>query len=111
MKYGNRFYMQVSRAICDEEHTKNLSVGARYLFITLNELEQRFCGRSGNDHFLRSDQQLAEDMNVSVRSIKKYKAELREYASDLVFMSKGRYVDRETKKKSEQEYTCYRILR
>lgn len=111
MKYGNSFFMQVSRTICDKEHTNNLSIGARMLFVTLNELEQRFCGKSDYDFFLRSDEQLAQDMNVSVCSIKKYKAELKLHARDLVEIKKGRYIDKETRKKSEQIYTSYRILR
>lgn len=109
MKYGNNYFMQLSRAICDGEHVKNLSVGARLLFVTLNELEQKYCNHN-KDFFFRSDNQLADDMGVSPRAIKKYKAELREYATDLVTMKKGRYVD-ENGKYSEQAYTSYHILR
>lgn len=46
MKYGNEFYMQLSREICSEYYVEKLSLGARMLFVTLNELEQCFCGNN-----------------------------------------------------------------
>ncbi len=102
--------MQLSRHICDEEHKEKLSIGARMLFVTLNELEQRYCNE-GKTFFVRSNEQLAEDMGVSINSIKKYKAELRNNATDLVRIGIGRYVDKRTGKKSEEYFTTYSILR
>lgn len=110
MKHNNNYYMQLSRHICDEEHKEKLSIGARMLFVTLNELEQRYCNE-GKTFFVRSNEQLAEDMGVSINSIKKYKAELRNNATDLVRIGTGRYMDKRTGKKSEEYFTTYSILR
>ena len=110
MKHNNNYYMQLSRHICDEEHKEKLSIGARMLFVTLNELEQRYCNE-GKTFFVRSNEQLAEDMGVSINSIKKYKAELRKNATDLVKMGIGRYKDKKTGKMSEEYITTYSILR
>jgi len=86
MKHGNVFFMQVSRGIRDDKH-KDLSIGARALFLELNELEQRFCS-DNKTLFYRTDEQLAQDMGVSLGSLKKYKKELKEKASDLVLIQK-----------------------
>ena len=110
MKHNNNYYMQLSRHICDEEHKEKLSIGARMLFVTLNELEQRYCNE-GKTFFVRSNEQLAEDLGVSINSIKKYKAELRNNATDLVRIGIGRSGDNRSGKKSEEYFTTYSILR
>lgn len=107
MKYDNTFYMQLSRSIFDEEH-KNLSVGAKWLFVVLNELEQRYCTRK-TKWFFRSDEELANDAGYSIGTLKKYKAELKKNANDLVVLGKCHWIDPETGKKSEKAVTSYTI--
>ena len=108
MKHNNAFYMQLTRRICDEEHVAKLSIGARMLYVTLNELEQRFCQEK--QYFYRCDKDLANDMGVSINSLKKYKKELKENAQDLVKMGKGKKVY-DNGKKSEKSFTTYQILK
>lgn len=109
MKNGNTFFMQVSRAIFDKEHA-HLSNGAKMLFVVLNELEQRYCGR-GKDWFYRTDEELAKDMNVSIHTLQKYKAELKNGAKDLVRINKMKWIDEISGKLSEKAVTSYHILR
>ena len=44
MKHGNKFYLELTREIFTDEY-KDLSVGAKWLFVVLNELEQRYTGK------------------------------------------------------------------
>ncbi len=108
-KYGNTHYLQLSRIIFTDEY-KNLSNGAKWLFVVLNELEQRFTtGREdGEDFFFRSDADLAEDAGMSITTLKRYKAELRK--TSLVKLYQMHWVDKKTGKKSEKKVTAYRIL-
>ena len=107
MKHGNSFYLELTRDIFTEEY-KNLSVGAKWFFVVLNELEQRYTGK-GNDFFFRTDEQLVDDTGFSINTVRKYKAELKRTA--LVKIGKGHWIDPATGKKSEKRYTAYRILR
>lgn len=107
MKHGNRFYLELTRELFSEEY-KGLSVGAKWLFVVLNELEQKYTGK-GCDFFFRTDEQLVEDTGFSIGTVRKYKAELKD--TDLVRIGKGHYVDPSTGKKSEKRFTAYRILK
>lgn len=107
MKHGNSFYLQLTRELFTEEY-KDLSNGAKWLFVVLNELEQRYTGK-GCDFFYRIDEELAKDAGCSVRSVKNYKKELRD--TGLVQMWNGHFVDSETGKKSEKKFSFYRILK
>ena len=109
MKYDNVYFLQLSRAIFDGEHT-HLSKGAKWVFVVLNELEQRYCS-NGMKWFYRSDEDLALDTGYSLSTLKKYKRELRENAPDLVKMGKCHWIDKENNKKSEKYVTSYTILR
>lgn len=109
MKYNNTFYMQVSRAIFDEQHS-DLSLGAKSLFFLLNELEQRYCSKE-TDYFYRSNEDLAQDLNISLGTLKKYKSELLNKAPDLVQSCKVFWKDKATGKRSKKHVTGYRILR
>ena len=112
MKTGNSHFLQLSRDIFTDEYA-GLSNGSKWLFVILNELEQRFCsgnGESNRNFFFYSDEQLAEFSGLSLKTIKKYKAELRHYPQ-LVQISYGHWNDKKTGKKSEKKVTCYRILR
>ena len=109
-KYGNSHYLQLSRAIFTDEYA-HLSIGAKWLFVVLNELEQRYTtGREGGeDFFFRSDLELAADAGISITTLKRHKAELKK--SGLVKIWQAHFVDRKTGKKSEKKITAYRVLR
>ena len=106
MKHGNTFYMELSREIFTEKYA-GLSNGAKWLFVVLNELEQRFTGK-GCDFFYRTDEELAIDANISLATLKRYKKELK--SSDLVKMWNGHFV-LPNGKKSEKKFSCYKILK
>lgn len=108
MKYNNKFFMQVTRCIFDEQH-KNLSVGAKWLFIVLNECEHKYCA-NGKSYFTRSDEELAKDAGYSINTLKKYKAELKKNAQDLVEIGRVRWCD-DQGRKSLQAITGYKILK
>ena len=89
MKYKNEYYMQITRRIVNDDACKTLSINAKWLYIVLKELEQRFC--SGNKRFfLRSDTQLADDTGMSLPTLKRAKVELA--ATDLITTGTGWYV-------------------
>ncbi len=106
MKHGNTFYLELSREIFSDQY-KDLSNGAKWLFVVLNELEQRYTGK-GCDFFYRTDAELANDANLSLATLKRYKAELRN--TQLVQMWNGHFADKDGKK-SEKKFSCYRILK
>lgn len=109
MKYGNDYYLQLSRHIFDERY-KDLSVNAKWLYVVLNELEQRYVNNKSKDNwFFRSDEELAKDTNISLRTLKRAKAELR--ATGLIEVSQMHFVDKETGKKSKKKITAYYIPR
>lgn len=105
MKHGNCFYLELPRTIFTEEYSY-LSVGARWLYVVLNELEQRFTGKDC-DFFFRTDADLAADAGVSLATLKRYKAELRD--SGLVQIWVG-HLAYENGRRSEKKFTYYRVL-
>lgn len=104
MKHNNVFFMQVSREIWKYD----ISDKAKLLFFWLNELEQRYTGEK-EDFFFRTDEELANDLSWSLKTLKNVKAELRK--TDLIQLSKVHWVNKETGKKSEKWVTGYRILK
>lgn len=108
MKKGNIFYMELSRAIFDDKH-KDLSRNAKWLFVCLNELEQRFCPDRGRDWFLSTDKDLCDITGFSINTLKAAKSELRK--TDLVEVSRGQWIYADTGKSSIKQPTKYRILR
>lgn len=106
MKYGNTFYMQLSRAIFTEQY-ENLSVNAKWLFCVLNELEQRYTGKK-EDFFFRSNKDLARDSGLKLTALKTAKAEL--IQTDLIQSWQAHFVSKDGKK-SEKHFTAYRIKR
>lgn len=106
MKHGNVFYLELSREIFTDQY-RELSNGAKWLFVVLNELEQRFTGK-GCNFFYRTDAELSKDANVSLATLKRYKAELRK--SGLVQMWNGHF-EFEDGTKSEKKFSFYRILK
>jgi hypothetical protein len=107
MKHGNEFYMELSRALFAEPYNE-LSINAKWLFVTLNELEQRFCGNKEN-FFFRSNEDLAKDTGLSLSVLKRAKAEL--IKTDLIKSWQTHFIDKQTNKKSEKKVTAYRVLR
>lgn len=107
MKHNNEFFMQLTRHLFTEEY-KDLSYKAKWLFVTLNELEQRFTGEH-EDFFYRSNQDLADDSGMSLSMTKRAKKELLE--TDLVESWLMHWIDKETGKKSKKKVTAYRILK
>ena len=109
MKNGNRYYMQLSRAIFDAEH-KDLSRNAKWLFVCLNELEQRYTPNDGSrDWFLQTDKDLCEITGFSINTLKAAKAELRK--TDLVEVTRGKWEYVATGKSAIKQPTRYRILK
>ena len=55
MKYGNDYYLQLSRHLFADKY-KDMSINAKWLYVVLNELEQRFTGKD-KDWFFRTDEE------------------------------------------------------
>lgn len=105
MKHYNTFFMQLTRELCKDDRIKELSAGAVKLFVWLNELEQRYCS-DDLETFTHSDKQLAEELNVNIKTLQSWKRELKERAPDLI------RIDKEQKRLSSKEiYTRYKILK
>ena len=107
MKHGNEFYLQLTRKLFTEEY-KNLSKNAKWLFVVLNELEQRYTGEK-EDFFFRSNEDLANDCQISLPTLKRAKKEL--LSTELIQSWQTHFVNKDTGKKSEKRTTAYRILK
>ena len=111
MKYNNTYYLQLSRLLFNEEPYKSLSINAKWLYVTLKELEQRYT--NGDTNWLyRTNEELAADMGVSVRTLIRAKAELAE--TDLVKLGVMHWVANKgtpEEKRSEKHITTYTILK
>lgn len=108
MKYGNDYYLQLSRHLFADKY-KDMSINAKWLYVVLNELEQRFTGKD-KDWFFRTDEELAKDAGMSEKTLKRAKSELRE--SGLIEISLVHWiVDKETGRKSKGKVTKYKIPR
>lgn len=107
-KYGNKFYLQLTREIFSDKY-KELSTGAKWLFVVLNELEHKYASGSADaESFLRSDKKLAQDAGLSLSTLKRCKEELRK--TDLVSIGIGHWItDKKTGKLSEKKETSYTI--
>lgn len=106
-KYGNEYYLQLSRILFNEPYSR-LPISAKWLYVTLKELEHRFTG-ADRDSFWRTNDQLAKDMGVSINTLKRAKALLLE--TDLLESQQAHFMDSETGKLSEKHVTVYRILK
>ena len=108
MKHNNIYYLQLTRRLFDEPY-KDLSVNAKWLFVVLNELEQRYTGDKTEDYFYQSNEDLADLCGFSLSTLKRAKAEL--LKTDLIQSWQGHFEEEETGKKSEKHFTYYRIKR
>ena len=106
MKYNNNNFLQLTRKLFNPEYS-NLSINAKWLFVVLNELEHKYTGKK-EDFFTRSDTQLSEDTGLSLSTLKRAKAELKQ--TDLIQTWKCHFVNTNGKK-SKLYYTAYRILK
>jgi hypothetical protein len=104
-KKGN-YFIQLKRELWHEDY-ENLSVNAKWLYVTLNELEHRYTGEKC-DFFFRSNEDLAKDVGMSLGTLKRSKKELLE--TDLIQHWLMHFVDKETGKKSKKKISAYRIL-
>lgn len=107
MKHGNSYYLQLTRELFSDKYS-GLSVNAKWLFVVLNELEQKYTGQN-EDFFFRTNEDLAVDCGMSLATLKRAKKEL--LATDLVQSWKGHCVDSATGKRTEKQFTFYRILK
>ncbi len=109
-KYKDGNYLQLRREIFGEEY-KKLSVGAKWLYVVLNELEHRYTsGTEGSpDCFYRSNADLASDAGMSVATIKRHKKEL--VSAGLIQEWKSHFTNEKTGKRSEERVTMYRLIK
>lgn len=99
--------MKLSREIFTSQYSE-LSNNAKWLFVVLNELEQRYTGEE-KDFFFRTDSELASDCGFSLKVLKRAKAELK--TTDLVQIWQEHMTNQKTGKKSVIHYTAYKILK
>lgn len=105
MKHNNSFYLELSRELFTDQY-KTLSINAKWLFVVLNELEQRYTGKN-EDFFFRTNAELAEDTGMSLPVLKRAKAEL--VKTDLIHTYQMHFIDHKTRKKSQKKVTAYKI--
>ncbi len=108
MKHGNGFYLELTRQLWAEKYG-SLSLTAKWLFVTLNELEQRYASGKTDSFFFRTDEELAADCGFSIRTLKRAKSELKQ--TDLIKIWTSPFLNEKTGKKSEKHVTCYQIVK
>jgi len=116
MKHKGRNFFQLSNEPFRNKHgpgeINSLTLPARWLWICLNQLEHRYTGKGQKkktDWFFRSDQELAADAGLAVRTIKKAKKELKEKA--WIKTRPMHWKDPETGKLSAQHVTAFEVLK
>ncbi len=105
-KRAEKNYIKLPRDIFKGGKYEGLSKNAKWLYIILNELEARFT-KGERVQFFRTDKELAKDCDMSLKTFKAAKAELRK--TGLVKLGKTHFVD-ENGKKSQKSITTYEIL-
>lgn len=106
MKHKDGNYLHLSRQLFNEEKFQALSMNAKWLYVVLNELEHRFTGEK-EDFFFRSNEDLTGDTGMSLPTLKRAKAELKD--NNIVEMWQTHFIDPKTKRKSEKHITAFRI--
>ena len=100
-------FIKLPREIFKEEY-RHLSVYAKLLYVFLHELDARYTGTKKIENFFRSNEELANDLNISVSSVKRAKQELRKEG-----LIKTGYIhwwiDREHTKKSKRKVTSFTV--
>ena len=105
MKHHNDFYLQLTRELFTDKY-RDISHGAKWLFVVLNDLEQRYTDNDV-DYFFRTDAELADDAGLSLSTVKRYKAELKR--SGLVEIWTTHLIGQRGIR-TERQRTCYRLL-
>lgn len=107
-KYQTGNFLQINRAGFSNGKYANISVGAFAFYVWLKELEHCYTGgKNSHDFFYQTDKQIAEKMNVSTKSIERYRKELID--AKLIKFSR-RHWKYETGKRSEERIACYEII-
>ena len=87
MKYGNKHYAELPLAIYESPYDKKISTEAKSLYVQLKVLENKYC--SGVDfEFYQTDEQLADLMKWSLKTLRKYKNELKNYPDLITIKAK-----------------------
>ena len=107
MKHGNVYYLELSRTLFNQHTFKELPMYSRWIFVVMNELEQRYTGKNEN-YFFRSDEDLANDCGLSLATIKRYKKHL--IKLKYIQHWNTHFYNKETGKQSEKKVSAYRIL-
>ena len=107
MKYGNKYFIQVTRSLFNDKYKKSLSRNAKWLYVVLKEQEHKFTS-GDKDYFYRADTDLAEDADMKLTMLKSCKKEI--VNSDLVetwkdFPRKGNVI------LSKKLVTYYRMMK
>ena len=103
--YKDGSFLQISRSLFTNGYFVELSSGAKELYLWLKELEHRYSNENG--WFCRTDQQINEESNISISSIKRYRKELLE--SGLIVYRQSRW-ESETGMKSKERISCYKVF-
>lgn len=106
-KYQAGSFLQIPRKTIQSESFKNLSPGAKALYLWLKELEHSFCG-SKESVFFHTDKEISCEMNMSERSVERYRKELID--AKIIQFSRRHFVNESTKKKSEKRIACYEFV-
>ena len=77
-KYGNEHYLQLPLAIYESPYTDTISTETKALYVQLKVLENRYCS-CAESSFFQTDAQLCALMKWSLKTLRKYKDELRKY--------------------------------
>ncbi len=100
-------FIKLPREIFNEEYN-HLSVYAKLLYVFLHELDARYTGTKTIDYFFRSNEELANDLNISISSVKRAKEELKREQ----LISTGYthwWLDEEHTKKSKRKVTSFTV--
>lgn len=106
MKYNNTNFLQLSREIFTEQY-RDLTTASKWLFCVLNEMEHRYAKEDGR--FFRSNQDLARDSGLSLRTLIRAKNELIDVG--LLKQEYRHLINPETGKRSSKHLCFYRLKR
>ena len=106
-KYQQGHFIQIPRSLFSDVRFIQLSDAGKWLFIVLKELEHRYTGK-GEDFFFRSNEDLSQDCNWSLRKVIRVKQEL--ISSGLIQTWLTHWQDPVTGKKSEKHISAFRLL-
>lgn len=75
-KYGNERFLQLPLRIYEPPYDEELSTGAKALYVQLKVLENKYCSDTDLS-FYQTDEQLCKLMRWSLKTLRKYKGELK----------------------------------